>query len=40
VVEIKDKGSVFEAQVVKRKEGALVDRIAVDTYSGWMRSVD
>lgn len=37
--EMKDKGSVFEAKIVTKKEGALVDRIAVDKYSGWMRSV-
>jgi hypothetical protein len=39
VGEIKDKGSVFEAEIVTKKEGALVDKIAVDKYSGWMRSV-
>jgi hypothetical protein len=36
---IEDKGSVFEAEIVTKKEGALVDKIAVDKYSGWMRSV-
>jgi hypothetical protein len=39
VGEIKDKESVFEAEIVTKKEGALVDKIAVDKYTGWMRSV-
>ena len=36
---IEDKGPVFEAEIVTKKEGALVDKIAVDKFSGWMRSV-
>jgi len=36
---IEDKGSVFEAEIVTKKEGALVDKVAVDKYTGWMRSV-
>ncbi len=36
--EIQDKGNVFEAEIVTKKEGSLVDKIAVDKYTGWMRS--
>ncbi|MFH1490028.1 MAG: hypothetical protein ABII06_14090 [Pseudomonadota bacterium] len=36
---IKDAGSVFEAEIVTKKDGSLVDKVAVDKYTGWMRSV-
>jgi cytochrome c len=36
---IEDKGNVFEAEIVTKKEGALVDRIAIDKNTGWLRSV-
>lgn len=36
---IEDKGQSFEAEVVTKKEGALVDRLAVDKYTGRVRSV-
>jgi len=35
---IEDKGSVFEAEILT-KDGSLVDRIAIDKRTGWMRSV-
>ncbi len=37
--EIEDKGNAFEASIVTKKEGALVDRIAIDKRTGWMHSV-
>ncbi|MBW2064472.1 MAG: hypothetical protein JRJ03_06005 [Deltaproteobacteria bacterium] len=36
---IQDKGNGFEAEIVTKKEGALVDKIFVDKYTGWMRSI-
>ncbi|MBW2094056.1 MAG: hypothetical protein JRI80_04135 [Deltaproteobacteria bacterium] len=36
---IEDKGDAFEARIVTKKEGALVDKIAIDKKTGWMRSV-
>jgi len=36
--EIEDKGNAFEAEI-QTKDGSLVDRILVDKYTGWMRSV-
>jgi hypothetical protein len=36
---IEDKDNDFEASIVTKKEGALVDRIAVDKRTGWIRSV-
>lgn len=36
---IEDKGNGFEAEIVTKKEGALVDKIFVDRYTGWMRSI-
>ncbi len=39
VGKIEDKGNTFEAEIVTKKEDSLVDRIAVDKYTGWMRSV-
>jgi len=36
---ITDKGNGFEAEIVTKKEGALVDKIFVDKATGWMRSV-
>jgi hypothetical protein len=36
---IEDKGNTFEAEIVTKKEGALVDRVAIDKNTGWMRSV-
>ena len=35
---IEDKGSVFEAEILT-KDGSLADKIAVDKYTGWMRSM-
>jgi hypothetical protein len=34
---IKDTGSTFEAEIIT-KDDSLVDKIAVDKYTGWMRS--
>jgi hypothetical protein len=36
---IEDKGNDFEASIVTKKEGALVDKIAIDKRTGWMRPV-
>ena len=36
---IEDKRNTFEAKIVTKKEGALVDKIAIDKNTGWMRSV-
>ena len=36
---IRDKGNGFVADIVTKKEGALVDKIFVDKSTGWMRSV-
>jgi len=35
---IEDKGSVFEAKILT-KDGSLADKIAVDKYTGWIRSI-
>jgi hypothetical protein len=35
---IEDKGSVFEVEILT-KDGSLADKIAVDKYTGWMRSI-
>jgi len=35
---IKDTGSAFEAEITT-KEGSLVDKIAIDKATGWMRSI-
>ncbi|MBU2497622.1 MAG: hypothetical protein KKE57_01860 [Proteobacteria bacterium] len=35
---IKDTGSAFEAEIAT-KEGSLVDKIAIDKATGWMRSI-
>jgi hypothetical protein len=37
VGEIKEKGSSFEAEILT-KDGSLVDKIAIDKNTGWMRS--
>ncbi len=39
VGEIDEKDEVFEADIVTRKEGDLVDRVQIDRRTGWMRSV-
>lgn len=36
---VEDKGNAFEAEIVTKKEGSLVDRVAVDKYTGQMRSL-
>jgi len=36
---IEDKGNAFEGTVVTKREGALVDKIAIDKNTGRMRSV-
>ncbi len=36
---IEDKGNAFEADIVTKKEEALVDKVAVDKYTGYTRSV-
>jgi hypothetical protein len=36
--EIEDKGNAFEGEILT-KDDSLVDRIVVDKYTGWMRSV-
>jgi len=38
--EIEDKDNAFVASIVTKKEGALVDRIAIDKRTGWMHSID
>ena len=35
--EIKEKGSSFEAEILTQ-DGSLVDKIAIDKNTGWMRS--
>jgi hypothetical protein len=35
---VKEKGNAFEGEIVT-KDGSLVDKILVDKYTGWMRSV-
>ena len=37
--EIKDEGYAFEANIVTRKNGSLVDKVLVNKYTGWIRSV-
>ena len=37
---VKEKEGYFEVEVVTKKEGALVSRIAVDRDAGWMRPVE
>ena len=36
----KEKEAYFEVEVVTKKEGALVSKIAVDRDTGWMRPVE
>jgi len=36
---ITDKGTGFEAEIVTKKEGALVNKVFVDKYTGWMHPV-
>lgn len=36
---IKDEGSDFEAEILTKSNGALVDRVLVDKDTGWLRSV-
>jgi hypothetical protein len=36
---IEDRGNAFEGEIVTAKEGSLVDKILVDKYTSWMRSV-
>jgi hypothetical protein len=36
---MEDKGHAFEAEIVTKKEEALVDKIAVDKYTGRTRSI-
>jgi len=36
---IEDKGNTFVARIVTKKGGDLVDKIAIDKKTGWMRSV-
>ena len=36
---IKDEGYAFEANIVTRKNGSLVDKVLVNKYTGWIRSV-
>jgi hypothetical protein len=35
---VEDKGNAFEAEILT-KQNSLVDKVLVDKYSGWMRSV-
>jgi hypothetical protein len=37
---IMDKHDSYEATIVTKKEGALVERIQVDKKTGWFRNVD
>lgn len=39
VGKIEEKEDVFEAEIVTRKGGDLVDRVQIDRQTGWMRSV-
>lgn len=39
VGEIEEKDDVFEAEILTRKGGDLVDRVQIDRRTGWMRSV-
>ena len=39
VGKIVEKEDVFEAEIVTRKGGDLVDRVQIDRRTGWMRSV-
>jgi hypothetical protein len=39
VGEFADKGDFYEATIVTKKEGALVERIQVDKKTGWFRNV-
>lgn len=39
VGKIEEKGRYFEAEIVTKKEGALVDVLALDKYTGWVRSI-
>ncbi len=36
---IKDEGYAFEAEIVTKKNGSLVDKVLVNKNTGWMRSV-
>jgi len=36
---IEDKGNVFEAEILTKEAGDLVDRIQIDKRTAWMRSV-
>jgi hypothetical protein len=36
---IKDEGSAFEAEIVTKSNGSLVDKVLVNKDTGWMRSV-
>jgi len=36
---IEDNGSVFRADILTKKEGALVDKVVVNKYSGWVHSI-
>jgi len=36
---IKDEGSAFEADIVTKSNGSLVDKVLVSKDTGWMRSV-
>ena len=36
---IEDNGSVFRADIVTKKEGALVDRVVINKYSGGVHSI-
>jgi hypothetical protein len=36
---IKDEGYAFEAEIVTKKGGSLVDKVLVNKNTGWMRSV-
>jgi hypothetical protein len=36
---IQDRHMVFEVEILTKKKGSLVDKILVDKYSGWVRSV-
>ena len=36
---IKDEGSAFEADIVTKSNGALVDKVLVSKDTGWLRSI-
>jgi hypothetical protein len=40
VGKIRERTESFEAEIVTKKEGALVDKVITDKITGWMRFAD